>query len=226
MVSKIRKRANIEALINSKLGLRKFASTMIQNHDEASRLISHKMHDDISQVLAGLKIEIGLIQKELDHQNPGSNENLSQSINGVLNSIDNAIQNTVNFSSQIWPELLDILGLIPTLNNISLQFIKQNSIACQFITSLEEIEVERQKSIAIFRIVELALNNIIEHAKASEVTIKLDKEEDKFRLRIVDNGVGFNTRVSNETKWFGLIEMLHRASMVDADLNVYSLKPR
>jgi|GEM_PF-6995992 len=69
MVSKIRKRANIEALINSKLGLRKFASNLITNQDETNLYVSKKTHDEISQALAALKIEIGLIQKSLIQTN-------------------------------------------------------------------------------------------------------------------------------------------------------------
>lgn len=227
MVNKIRKRANIEALINSKLGLRKFASNLIQNQDETNMHVSHKIHEDISQILAALKIEIGLIQKEINFSNTGfDNEILKQNIVGAINNIEQTLQKSVEISTAVWPELLDILGLIPTFNQMSLKFIKQNGIACQFITTIENIEVDKKTAIAVYQITNKALKNIIIHAQATEVSIKLDKKEDKFILRIIDNGIGFNTRVSNETKWFGFIEMMQRANMINAELNIYSLKNR
>jgi len=145
---------------------------------------------------------------------------------GALNNIDQTIQKSTNLSATLWPELLDIVGLIPTFNNMSLNFIKQTGVACQFISSIESIELEKNTAIAVYKIAEEALNNIAIHAQASEVSIHLDKEDDRFKLRIVDNGNGFNTRVSNETKWYGFIEMMHRASMINAEVNIYSLKNR
>lgn len=223
MVSKIRKRANVEALINSKLGLKKFAKNLIEKQDEANKYVSSMMHDEISQVMAALKIQIGLIQKNKNHL---SESELDQKIANALVSIESCLKKSMEVGTYVWPELLDILGLLPALNQMSLNFIKQNGIACQFVTKFESVEVDSEKLISIYRIATSALDNIIKHANASEVMIYLEEADDKFQLRIVDNGVGFNTRVNNDTKWYGFIEMKQRAMMINADLNIYSLKNR
>lgn len=225
MINKIRKRANIEALINSKLGLRKFASNLIQNQDQKNMLLALRVHDEICQSLAALKIEIGLIQKEIGHSNTEfKSESLKKNLAGALINIEQTLQKSVEISASVWPELLDILGLIPAVNQMSLKFIKQNGVACQFITSIDTIELDKKMAIAVYQITNEALKNIALHAQATDVTIALDKVGEKYQLRIIDNGIGFNTRVNNETKWYGFIEMMQRAADINAELNIYSLK--
>jgi signal transduction histidine kinase len=81
-----------------------------------------------------------------------------------------------------------------------------------------------QQSVALFRIIQEALNNVAKHAKASEVTVTVSHIDKKLLLEVVDNGVGFDVTNKKNMDSYGLIGMKERVFLIDGELTILSEK--
>jgi len=111
-------------------------------------------------------------------------------------------------------------GLIRALENEIKNIEKMGMLQPVFRISGRPISLEQNKSLIIFRIVEEALHNVIKHARATLVEMRVQFEGDKVRLTIRDNGQGFGS--NNETPGRGLRIMRESARVIGADFNLAS----
>jgi signal transduction histidine kinase len=84
------------------------------------------------------------------------------------------------------------------------------------------LKLNSQQSVALYRIVQEALTNIVKHSKATKVKISLDCRENKLGLEITDNGIGFKTTQKNKANSFGLLGMKERVYLLDGVLLISS----
>ena len=84
------------------------------------------------------------------------------------------------------------------------------------------LNIGLEQSVALFRILQEALNNIIKHAKASSVKIQLDSDVDTLIMEIADNGVGFDKNNSGRQDSYGMIGMKERVVLLDGKLDITS----
>ncbi len=181
--------------------------------------LAQEIHDNIGQMLALAKLNVNMIQPKDD--------------------ISSQKQET---SNQILTKVIDQLRtLTKTLNS---EFIRNQSlseaIALEFklLKKLEIFDVDfssgqakdllnKETQLIIFRIVQECLHNIVKHAQAQKVVAKLESTKSEFRLKIEDDGVGFEvTKNSNSSKGTGLYNIHHRARLIGAELNIQSEKGR
>jgi len=120
------------------------------------------------------------------------------------------------------PELLDILGLVDALRTYANSFQERYAIECIFDSTVQTIDIDDQRSVAIFRILQESLTNVAKHAMATQVNIYLGiNEKKRLFLEIKDNGKGFDiAKRKNES--YGLIGMKERAYLLDGDFTVLS----
>jgi signal transduction histidine kinase len=136
--------------------------------------------------------------------------------------IDKTIKTTRRIMSGLRPEILDSLGFIEAGKSYVDEFEERNDIACQFESEISELKINSQQALALFRILQEALTNIVKHAKASAIKIHISTHSDKFVLEISDNGIGFdvNHKVRNDS--YGMIGMKERVLLLDGELNISS----
>jgi len=77
-------------------------------------------------------------------------------------------------------------------------------------------------SVAVFRAVQEALTNIIRHAKASRVQVRLDRSDYALRISISDNGIGMSQTVQGDLKSMGIVGMKERISRIGGDFRIFS----
>jgi two-component system sensor histidine kinase DegS len=122
---------------------------------------------------------------------------------------------------------LDDLGLVPTLQRYTSTFQEENEIYVQFKSRGGFSDIRPVISLTVFRIVQEALNNIRKHANANSVMVNIEFMEDKLRLSINDDGVGFdveNIKARHEDieGGFGLFSMKERVELLDGKFNISS----
>ena len=103
-------------------------------------------------------------------------------------------------------------------------FGERYHIAAKFTNAIENLEIDSQKSIALFRIIQEALNNVAKHAHATSVKIELILIENKLVLTIVDNGIGIDENTSRKTESYGLIGMNERVFLLGGELYIKGKK--
>ena len=123
------------------------------------------------------------------------------------------------------PTTLDDLGLVLTINNYLDSFAKQTGIDTRFVLLGHEQRLDSQLEMAVFRIVQEAVNNCRKHAQASSVDVTLEFTRKKISVAVEDDGVGFDpVQIQgklNSGKHFGLLNMQSRANVLGGSLQFH-----
>lgn len=183
--------------------------------DERSR-IAREIHDEFGQRLTGLKMSLTALKRS---QPEGPAREMI--IEGLLEEVNTGITSIRKIANELRPALLDKLGLFPALEWLATEFSKKTGIASACYFKREPPEMDRAAQINVFRICQEALNNTAKHARASEITMRVDKQNDQWQLIIGDNGRGFSANAGN-TLSMGLMNMQERAHLIGATLTIGS----
>jgi two-component system, NarL family, sensor histidine kinase UhpB len=177
---------------------------------EAERVgIARDLHDEVGQVLTGVLLQLNSIAEDA----PEHEEALSEARHAVRRALDEVRR----ISSDLRPEMLEHLGLVSALTELTSSFARVTRIAVerQFATSLPKLAPEVE--LAIYRIAQESLTNIARHAQAGRVVIALEPGRGSVVLRVADDGRGF---VGTPTERGGLRSMRERALLVDGALAI------
>lgn len=205
-----------EELRNSREQLRALAAHMESVREEERSRMAREVHDELGQMLTGLKIDLSWIAARLTSEQSG----LLQKVRTMETLIDGTIQSVRRISAQLRPGVLDDLGLIAAVEWQAQDFQVRMGIECEFIAPLQECELDRDVSTAVFRIFQEALTNIVRHAKATRVTILLQAEADWLTLEVTDNGCGITEQELTNRHSLGLLGMRERALLFGGEVSV------
>ena len=188
--------------------------------------IACEIHDGLVQSLAGVNFKLDLC-RELIGKNPEACQAMLLETKTHLRvAIDEARQVIFNLR----PVQYDKLELIPALTNYLKSYETQYEIKTEFSVSGDETTLFPKTKIFLFRIVQEALSNVQQHAKADRVAVRLSITRGALTATITDNGVGFDVHaVSRDPeKWdhFGLRGILERARLVGGKAGIESKKGR
>jgi two-component system, NarL family, sensor histidine kinase UhpB len=177
---------------------------------EAERLgIARDLHDEVGQLLTGVLLH-------LDSSTGGAPEHRDE-IEEAKRAVRRALDEVRRISRELRPEMLEDLGLVSALTELSTSFGRSGvRVERRFDTSLPKLEPDTE--LAVYRIAQESLTNVARHSNASRVTITLERGPDSVVLRIVDDGRGFDSARSEEHG--GLRSMRERALLVGGALAI------
>jgi len=135
---------------------------------------------------------------------------LQEKTKSMSKFLDATIQTVQRISAELRPGMLDDLGLVAAIDWQAKQFGERTGIACEFNPSPENMVLDRERSTAIFRILQESLTNVSRHARATRVKINLRQNEQKAALKVRDNGQGITNGQIADGKSFGLMGMRER----------------
>ncbi len=181
------------------------------------RNIARELHDEISQVLTGLKLSLEMCAR-LPAEDVGSN--LRQA-NILVNEL---MARARKLSLDLRPGMLDDLGLLPTLLWHIEHYTAQTRVRVAFKNSgLEGRRFRPEVETAAYRIVQEALTNVARHASASEATVRVWTDHQTLTIHVEDRGRGFDPETvlaAGDTS--GLAGMRERAVLLDGQLSIES----
>jgi two-component system NarL family sensor kinase len=167
--------------------------------EERSR-VSRELHDGISQLLVSIKFQFELASHELAS---GNSKALTTLDTGV-ERLAGAIGEVRRISHDLHPSLLDTLGLPAAIGQLVAEFEQRSGLKMLYSNGLGNGDPDDSVAVALFRVLQEALTNIERHAAAHSVHISLDGDEASVRLRVRDDGVGFNPRQLDNIKGGGI----------------------
>lgn len=213
-----------QALYNSDVQLRKFASHLQHVREEEKIALAREIHDDLGQILIALKIDMGLLKQKVIKTNVVNVDSVKilPKFDNVINLIDKTIKTARRIMNGLRPELLEIHGLEGATKEYLREFEDRHHIQCEFTFNIPRDEITDQQSLAFFRIVQEALSNISKHSKASLVKIDFNNESGFLTLEIYDNGVGFNTNSCGRQDSYGILGMKERVILLQGKLDIAS----
>lgn len=225
--ARIRATAEIEKTLNKYQSLYRLyvKETGAAVTEERTR-IACEIHDGLVQSLAGVGFKLELSQQLIRKNPKASLATLRESKEQLKLAIQEARQVIFNLR----PLQYDKMELIPGLTNYLKSFETQYHIKTDFTVDGDEQILFPRTKIFLFRIVQEALSNVVQHAKADRVSVRLTIDLERLRVTISDNGVGFNMEqvLHNPEKWdhFGVRGIVERAKLVGGEAKIDSKKGR
>jgi signal transduction histidine kinase len=223
ILTEIGRQAGI-AVENSYLyeNLRFYARRITQAQESERKRIARELHDDTIQSLIALSRRLeGLVVFE-----DQLSEDAALRIRDLLQQTDEMIHRVRQFSKNLRPSLLDDLGLLPTLEELTEDMKRQAGLQAEFHVQGERRRLSSEVELTLFRIVQEALSNVRRHARATKVETTVELTNSMARVTIQDNGIGFKppTQASDlrADDGLGLIGMHERARLLSGDLVIES----
>ncbi len=202
---------------------RKALSTrLIELLEKDRRQIAMELHDHMGQSIIALRTGFNTIIGQLKKAAPS----LVALVESVEEKTVRELMELKNISYKLRPNMLDHLGLVPSIRTLISDFETASDFQVQFFDKDVPREIEPAVALALYRIVQEALINIAKHARASEVFISLINKGESLALSIEDNGVGFDRQKlaisENGKSLLGIYIMEERAVQVGGDLTIES----
>jgi PAS domain S-box-containing protein len=196
--------------------LRVLAERRAADWEEERRQLAWDLQEEMGQIMTALKVRIETIRMSLDSTDPYT-AGLVQEVSGLA---DKCIGMSKEMVDALRPATLD-LGIKPALEWLSDVFSRKSGIACKLhIDHFPDVEDETLATI-LFRVVQVALDNVANYAKADIVEISLEESAEEYVLGVTDNGEGFATE-QTKMSGFGLLDMQERVAMQGGQMVVFS----
>jgi signal transduction histidine kinase len=204
-------------VIESREKLAKISIQLDYVKEEERKRISREIHDDIGGSLTAIKIGINGLQLKLeDHQKVLKDKALY-----LLSIVDATFEAVHKIVSDLRPNILE-LGIVEALSWQTKEFEKRMDITCHFSTNKQEITLDSNHEVALYRICQEAFSNISKYAQAKHVSVKLNCLPEHIMMQIEDDGLGMQPSERFKENSFGIKGMSERVVALDGDFSIDS----
>jgi signal transduction histidine kinase len=203
--------------------LRHLTAQILQTQEEERKTISRQLHDEIAQVLAGITVQLASLT-EAASINP---RDLRARIAKVQQLVGRSIDTVHRFARELRPAMLDDLGLIPALRAFIRDLPGRKGLRIRFSAPARVENLDNTRRTVLYRVAQEALTNVIRHAHARLVTVRLQPGPDAVRLVVHDDGKSFPVEhmlAANTHKRLGLLGMRERVEMVGGKFAIESAR--
>ncbi len=208
-------RANEQALQSSQEDTRRLAGRLIAAQEVERARIARELHDDISQKVALLAIDITQIGLS---EAPGVRKKASIMAERAA-EIGTDLH---NISHELHPAKLQMLGLVKATQFLCRDLAGRHRLDIDFVHDHMPQSVPPESALCLFRIAQEALQNVVKHSGARNAAVELTGSADSLRLEISDSGGGFDT--SKLGKGMGLLSMRERVNFLDGHITIRSTR--
>jgi PAS domain S-box-containing protein len=205
-----------EKLKESQERLRNLTNHLQKIREQERAFLSRELHDELGQVLTGLKMDIRWIERRL----PEDSTLILERLHSIIMLIDDAILSVQRLSMSLRPPALDDFGLNEVIKLVLKDFEKRTNITYEFIPTPHRTALNREVSTEVFRIFQGTLTNIARHAQAQRVTIILQNTGDRLTMEIRDDGRGITKKEIADPMSIGLTGMRERVNALEGTLEI------
>lgn len=191
----------------SRQQLRALSSRQQRAREEERRAISREIHDELGQLLTGVKIDLARAYAHL----PPDAKNASDRLSNALERIAGAMDVVRRIAAQLRPAVLDDLGLVAALEWHTQQFARMSSIRTTIDLPATDPPLDADGRTTVFRIVQEALTNVARHAQAKSVHVSLRVEDSVVVVTVRDDGRGITNAQLADRRSLGLLGSRERA---------------
>lgn len=204
-------------LTRSEQKLRNLSEHLDRVRENERRHLAREIHDELGQKLTSLRFQVAMLSAGIN----APQADLSQTANALLRQIDETIESVRAIASDLRPAVLD-LGLTAAVEWQLQEFHRRTGINYKLHISDADIPLDNDRATAVFRIIQESLTNVIRHANASEISLRIDKADDVLKLRFSDNGIGIQPDSLEKSRSFGIAGMRERVRLLDGNLTIRS----
>jgi len=201
-----------QVLQHEELQRQRFSAVIEAEENERAR-VARDLHDGIGQLLSSAKLSLTAITFP-------AHDAQSQLLNNSIHVLDQATQEVRSISHNLMPAALMELGLKEALEDMVLKINESKLLNIKFSMLGIEARLLAPIEVAVYRVVQEVINNMIKHSKADQIEINLTGKENKLHLSISDNGVGFEKEMITKSKGLGWKSVFSRIAMLKGNIEV------
>lgn len=200
-------------------GLHDYIGAITAAQEEERMRLARELHDETIQAVIALKQRVQLAQKSVKDQHG------RHALQELESLAEQTVENLRRLVRALRPIYLEDLGLVTALEMLAREISRAAELDVDFTRSGDERRLSHEVELALYRIAQASLNNVLHHAKADRATLRITFGRE-VKLEIIDNGIGFSVPKSPTdfapSGHFGLLGMRERADLIGARLEVES----
>jgi PAS domain S-box-containing protein len=198
--------------------LQELSGRLIAAQEEERRRVARELHDDLSQKMALLSIELEQLAQEAP-KTSGSGRSRLRRLTKQAHEISADIQ---RLSYTLHPSKLEHLGLAVAVKGLCKQPSEHRNLRIEFRQTGFPATLSKDVTLCAFRVVQEALRNCVKHSGAQTVNVVLGKTDDVLKLSISDDGCGFDMNSDAMKNGLGFVSMKERLHLVGGAVQIHS----
>jgi PAS domain S-box-containing protein len=191
---------------------------LVDIQEEERRRIARELHDDISQRLAMLSVEL----EQLKMNPPNSADELKGQLTGIGQSVHGVSKGVQSISHQLHPPQLEYLGLVAAMKSFCQEYAARRKVEIDFTSDDIPQPVSHEISLCLFRILQEALHNAARHSGVRNFRVSLNDSSNQLHLAVSDAGSGFEVESAMNKGGLGLTSMRERVRLVHGAILIES----
>lgn len=194
---------------------------IVETSEKERTRIGQDLHDGLGQLLTGIKYMSDVLEKKLREK---SLEEVADLVD-IIKIINEAIVQTKILTKELYPVKIQSDGFISALQEYALRISRMYGLNCRFEYDHPIIVKEHSTATHLYRIVQEAVNNAIQHGRADQIIIQLAAHDGQTTLCVKNNGIDIAENIDS-IKGIGIHSMTYRAKMIGASLTIQSDEPQ
>lgn len=190
--------------------------SQLEIQDETMKNIAQELHDNIGQMLSVVKLSLAILPIEKEHPS-------SEHIKVLKTNLNQAIVDLANLTKGLHSERITRVGLTESIRFELANLEKSNLLKIEADIEEDLVYPDEKKTVIAFRIFQELLNNVLKHAAATELEVKVNQTNQVIKIVMKDNGKGFNLeekqQSADSSAGLGLRNLFNRAKLIGANLN-------
>ena len=189
--------------------------SQLEMQEQTFNTISQEIHDNVGQILSLAKVQLNII---------GQNNTLDKTLlSEAKESVSKALNDLRDIAKSLNTDRLKLLSLKEIIEK-ELQRINNSGVikTCIQIEGKEQ-QIQENKKLIIFRMLQEALQNVLKHSKAKSIDVHFNYQPDHLIIKMTDNGNGFDKTFINKNEGLGLRNIINRALLIGGKANIHSV---
>lgn len=215
-------RLRLEELVRARTDELSQLTTYLQTVSEQEKAaLARDLHDELGGLLTAAKMDLAWLQGRVSASDPDVQSKLA----ALASAIDEAMNLKQRVVENLRPALLEHFGLPAALQSYFEETCKTAHLICHADVPESMHEVPQEQAIALFRVGQESLTNIMRHAKAQTVAMLCEQTASGLHLRISDDGIGIMPAKRNNKRSHGLVGMRHRIETLHGVFQILANRP-
>jgi signal transduction histidine kinase len=206
-------------LARSRHELQRLSSRLVDAQESERRAISRELHDEIGQSLGALLVDLSRLSASL----PPDRREVKEQVDRMKSVAESSVQAVRNIALLLRPSMLDDLGLGPALEWQGREISRRSDVEVEVRAESVPGDLPPEYATTIYRLVQEALNNAVRHSGAKAAKVEVEQSGRRIRVRISDDGRGFDPK---RTRGLGILGMEERVKRLGGDFTVDSAPGR
>lgn len=218
----------LDGLVEDRARMRLLAAQVISAQDAERARISRELHDSTAQTLAAAKLQLqAALQAALQ---AGDDAAMPERLETLRELVSNALEETRMLSHVLYPRVLDDLGLVAALEWLARQARSAptgETLDVRVEADVADEPIPATAASVMYRVAQEGLRNAMTHAHATTVTLRVESDDERATIEVVDDGRGFDVAEAEARRpGMGLFAVRERVALVDGTVDFYSVPGR